>query len=59
MYFPTFRKKRNGVPILSKEEIEIIAHRFVQEFQPAALVEPQELMMEEFIPTPQTSVWLS
>ncbi len=49
MYFPTFRKKKNGVPVLSKEDIEFIAHRFVQEFQPGALVEPQELKMEEFI----------
>lgn len=49
MYFPTFRKKKNGVPILSKEEIEIIAHKFVRDFQPEALSEPQELKMEEFI----------
>ncbi len=49
MYFPTFRKKKNGVPVLSKEEIEIIAHKYVREFQPDALVVPQALQMEEFI----------
>lgn len=49
MYFPTFRKKKNGVPVLSKGDIEVIAHNFVRDFQPEALTVPQELKMEEFI----------
>ena len=49
MYFPTFRKNKNGVPVLTKEEIEVIAYNFVRDFQPEALTVPQELKMEEFI----------
>ena len=49
MYIPTFRTKKNGVPVLSKKEIDVIAQRYIQDFQPQALVEPQEFRLEEFI----------
>lgn len=49
MYVPSFRTKKNGVPVLSKNEIDVIASKYVREFQPKALTEPQETQMEEFI----------
>ncbi len=49
MYYPWFRKKKNGVPILSKGDIDAIASKFVRDFQPDALKDPQALKMEEFI----------
>ena len=49
MYVPRFRVKRSGVPILSKKEIDAIAHKYVRDFQPQALTDPQPLMLEEFI----------
>lgn len=49
MFIPTFRMKKNGVPVLSKDEIETIAFKYVRDFQPEALTEPQPLMIEDFI----------
>ena len=46
---PYFRKKRNGVPILSKEEINTIMEGLVQDFQPTALNSPQPLDIEGFL----------
>lgn len=40
--------KSNGVPILSRKEIDSIASSFVRDFQPEALVHPQEIRIEEF-----------
>ena len=37
MYTPSLRMKNNGVPILSKAEIDAIGERFVQDFQPEVL----------------------
>ena len=41
--------KSNGVPILSKKEINAIAEDYVLDFQAAALREPQPLDIEAFI----------
>ena len=49
MYVPNFKTKRSGVPVLTKKEIDVIASKFVQDFQPRALVDPQEFQLEEFI----------
>ena len=49
MYIPGFRTKRNGVPVISRKEIDVIASNYVRAFQPGALVEPQMFRMEEFI----------
>ncbi len=49
MYVPRFRVKRSGVPILSKKEIDAIAHKFVRDFQPQALADPQPIQLEEFL----------
>lgn len=49
MYVPNFRVKRSGVPVLSKKEIDVIASKYVRDFQPEALVQPQEFHLEEFI----------
>jgi Zn-dependent peptidase ImmA (M78 family) len=49
MYFPSFRVKKNGVPILSKVEIEGIAERFIGDFCPEALHKPMALDSDDFI----------
>lgn len=49
MYRPTFKTKRNGVPILSKNELEIIAENVLREFCPDALINPQAIDVEGFI----------
>ena len=49
MYEPRYRSKNNGVPILSKKEIESIADGFVQDFQPSALFNAEPLDVEAFV----------
>ncbi|OCA97846.1 ImmA/IrrE family metallo-endopeptidase [Clostridium beijerinckii] len=49
MYKPTFRTKPNGVPILSKNEIDIIAERCLMEFCPEALVAPKPIDEDRFL----------
>ena len=49
MFKPRFRTKRNGVPVISRKEIDVIASSYVRAFQPQALVEPQMFRIEEFI----------
>ena len=41
--------KNNGVPILSKAEIDAIGERFVQDFQPEVLTNPSPVDIEGFI----------
>ncbi|MCD8372589.1 MAG: ImmA/IrrE family metallo-endopeptidase [Clostridia bacterium] len=48
MYKPYLKKKSNGLPILSKEEINSMCERFISEFQPDALVNPQPIDIEMF-----------
>ena len=48
MYIPYYRLKSNGTPVLSGEEIEIIAERFIQDFNPQALNDPIELDIDSF-----------
>ena len=46
---PNFRRKRNGVPILSRAEINAIAEGYVQEFQEKALNRPEPFDIEAFL----------
>lgn len=49
MYRPQFRTKQNGVPVLSKKEIEIIGENFLRDFCPDALINPQPVDVERFL----------
>ena len=49
MYIPSFRVKRNGVPILSGKEIDAIGNRFIADFQPEVLSHPAPVNIEAFI----------
>lgn len=49
MYTPSLRVKENGVPILSKAEIDVIGERFVRDFQPEVLAHPAPVDIEGFI----------
>lgn len=49
MYTPSLRVKENGVPILSKAEIDVIGERFVWDFQPEVLAHPAPVDIEGFI----------
>lgn len=49
MYYPRYRKNKRNVPILSKEEINIIAERYAFDFMPQILEQPQPFDIEGFI----------
>ena len=49
MYRPTFKTKKNGVPVLSKNDIEFIGENFIRDFCPKALTDPQPIDVEGFI----------
>lgn len=49
MYTPRFRTKKNGVPVLSKDEIDIIGERFVADFCTQALQTPMEIDIDRFV----------
>lgn len=49
MYTPSFRVKKNGVPILSKENIETIGENFIRDFCPEALTNPQAINIDDFV----------
>ena len=50
MYTLSLRMKNNGVPILSKAEIDAIGERFVQDFQPEVLTNLSPVDIEGFMP---------
>ncbi len=49
MYKPLFRTKDNGVPILSREEINDIAEQFTYDYQKSALTNPEPFEIEKFL----------
>lgn len=49
MYNPVIRRKKTGVPIISRKEIDIIGERLVMDFNPDALVTPQEIDIDLFV----------
>lgn len=48
MYEPQFRCKKNGVPILSHDEIEFHAEQFIKDFNADLLKNPGEVDVESF-----------
>lgn len=48
-YTPTLKVKRNGVPILSKNDIDTIGENFVRDFQPEALDNPSPIDIDSFV----------
>lgn len=49
MYRPTIKRKKTGVPVLSRKEIDIIGERLVQDFCPDAVITPQEIDIDLFV----------
>lgn len=49
MYNPSFRVKKNGVPVVSKKELDAFGERFVRDFQPEVLMNPAPVDIESFI----------
>lgn len=49
MYNPSFRMKSNNIPILSKDEIDNIAEKFLMDFNPETLVTPQPIDEDRFL----------
>lgn len=49
MYNPSFRVKKNGVPVVSKKELDAIGERFVRDFQPDVLKNPAPVDIDGFI----------
>jgi len=49
MYIPSFKTKRNHIPILSKQDIETIGEKYLYNFCPDALKTPQAIDVDEFV----------
>lgn len=49
MYRPSFNTRKNGVPVLSKKDIEAIGENFLRDFCPEALTNPQPVDVERFL----------
>ncbi len=49
MYHPRFRVKRNGVPILNKQEIDTIGEELIRDFCPKAMEVPMEIDIDSFV----------
>ncbi len=49
MYTPSYRVRKNGVPVLKQEEIDTIGEEFVRDFQPGVLTDPEPVDVEGFI----------
>jgi len=48
MYLPRFRQKRNGVPILRREDIDYIAEQYIRDFCPEVLTDPRPVDVDLF-----------
>lgn len=49
MYNPAFRVKKNGVPVVSKKELDNIGERFVRDYQPDVLKTPGPVDIDGFV----------
>lgn len=49
MYEPGFRRKKNNLPILSREDIDYYAERLVADFAPELVERPGELDIDRFL----------
>lgn len=48
MYSTSFRTKKNGVPYLEKEEMDVIAEGYIRDYRPEALERPMEIDIDDF-----------
>lgn len=48
MYQPSFRTKKNAVPIMRKAEIDFIAEQYILDFKPEAMKTPMEIDIDDF-----------
>ncbi len=48
MYTPTVKVKKSGVPVVSKKELDAIGERFVADFQPNVLKNPEPVDIDGF-----------
>lgn len=48
MFRPEIRRKKSGAPVLSRNEIDVIGENLVSEFNPEAMVTPQEVDIDLF-----------
>ena len=48
MFRPEIKSKKSGAPVLSRKQIDIIGEELVREFNPSALVTPQEIDIDLF-----------
>ena len=49
MYEPRLEKRKNGIPVISKREIDALGAKIVLDFCPEAMKEPQSLDEEAFV----------
>ena len=49
MYNPSFRVTKKGVPVVSKRELDIMGERFVRDFQPDVLKNPEPVDIDGFV----------
>lgn len=49
MYYPSFRTQKNGVPVVSKSELDTMGNRFVRDFQPDILTNPAPVDIDGFV----------
>lgn len=49
MYRPGIKRTRAGVPVISRNEIDVIGERLIMEFNPDALKNPQEIDIDLFV----------
>jgi len=63
MYRPQIIRKKSGVPVLSRKEIDIIGEHLVMDFNPSALITPQEididLLAQDYLGMEQDFQYLS
>lgn len=48
MYKPSYKTKRNGLPVLSKEEIDVFAERYLLDYKPELMNKPQQIDIDDF-----------
>lgn len=63
MYKPQIRRKKSGIPVLSKDEIDDIAENLLADYNPEWIKHPQEididLFAQEYLKADQDFQYLS
>ena len=49
MYQPSLKTKRNGLPIITNNELDVLGERLVSDFSPPATIIPQEIDIDRFV----------